>query len=154
MPGRSALASLTAPKHSRDDRRAPRRRRRASLLISASLTSALALCPSSSRAADEDARAAWAAAVPRLSIGAVLGRGRSLLDAPHAFIGAYARLSWPLERVRPRARVAGPRPGVAERMAALRRRLAELQAAEPSIDRQLDLDEAAAELSALDGDVP
>lgn len=123
-------------------------------MISASLTSALVLSPGSSRAADEDARAAWALALPRLSIGAVLGRGRSLLDTPHAFIGAYARLSWPLERVRPRARPVGPRPGVAERMAELRRRLAELQAREPSIDHQLDLDEAAAELSALDGDGP
>jgi hypothetical protein len=105
-----------------------------------------------------DRRSLVAALVPSLKLQAAIARmdGRG---GPWSMT-AWASLSWPLERVRqdPVERIVLQRRNTAlaelaeiwRRREALRRRYE----AEPTVESALDLDEADAELHALDGAVP
>jgi hypothetical protein len=123
-------------------------RRRSAIILFATLTAL-----TRAGAADEPARSFRAALVPQLSVGAAAER------LPTGWIGlAYAKLSWPLDGLRhdpallaSARRTARQRQLVDERMAELRRRREALRLQARDAERQLDLDEAQAELDALEG---
>jgi hypothetical protein len=146
--------SLTPSADTGDHRRAASVRRRATLLITATFTAFLAPFSPRARAEELDARRLRAAALPSLHLGAAFARsdvaGRGLYS-----VEAYARLSWPLDSIRRVARDPAPQKAAAHdrlltRMIELRRRREALAAQPDSLERALDLEEADAELDAVE----
>ena len=151
-----SCGSLTASAHRGDHRRAASARRRATLLITASLTASLATPFGVAHAEDLESRQLRSAAVPRLQLAAALGR----YQTPAAVWSgeAFAWLSWPLDGLRHVPRNTAPqrsryREHLVERMAELWQRRDALRARAADVQRQLDLEENDAELGALGDEV-
>src|SRR5437764_4718117 len=91
----STCGSLTAPVSPGDHRRAASARRRATLLIMASMTASLATASGVAHGEELESRRLRSVAVPSLQLGAALTRLQA--PAPAWSVEAFARLSWPLD---------------------------------------------------------